>query len=235
MKTTSIAFRSCLLTSLVILLQINATRLFADEENEVVRGTLIPFRWISNTVMESVAIRVITSIDNSTDTRYNEEFTIEDYVVANNSKGRELVDLDLVGEDIEAIGSVVRNQNGDPIIYISDYKIISRSYSETDYPKYERKTISGIIVAIALDEHKIATKIAIRVMTIMEPENEEEGYKTFFEDFYALQNEKGQELLKFVGLEVEASGIIKTDQDDVRSILVSTYKLNPRKEIYMRP
>ncbi len=87
------------------------------------------------------------------------------------------------------------------------------------------ETISGTVVAVDWDEDDEVTSVAISVMTMIEdPENEEEP-EEIYEDYLIGETDKGRELWKHIGKEVEATGIVTTNDDGTKTISVKSYRL----------
>lgn len=91
-------------------------------------------------------------------------------------------------------------------------------------PLTDEVTIMGIVNSIDWDEDDNVIAVAITVSYESEPEEEEEPV-VFTEDYVVSNNEKGKELLTYIGKTVEATGAVVEDEDGNKTISVSSYKV----------
>ncbi len=118
--------------SLVWMLIVPAARA-ADQPETTIRGVVMPVEWAGKTKPAAVAIRVIDTLPKKGSAE--EELRITDYYVADTLKGMALVDLDLVGRDVEVRG-MVAEEKGRYYIYVRDFKVLEeRRVSERSKSK----------------------------------------------------------------------------------------------------
>lgn len=116
-------FRKIILSMLVLLMAsfvvTNANIIAQEEEVEeaTIKGTIVAIEWDDDDNVSAVAISVVVEPESDMDEAY-----VQEYIVANNTRGQEL--LSLVGEDVEATGTLESDEDGYITITLSSYKII---------------------------------------------------------------------------------------------------------------
>ena len=109
--------------------------LFAQSEEEVtIEGIVSAVEWDEDDNVTAVAISVTIIPEDTTEEQYTEE-----YLVANNKKGREL--LELVGETVKATGTVETDEEGYMTIYVTDYAAIKEVPEEQEPEEQEPEEI----------------------------------------------------------------------------------------------
>ena len=94
-----------------------------DSTQTVIRGVVMPYEWIKKTEFASVAIRVIKEVPDTTKECCETRLLITDYVVADTGKGKALVDLNMVGKEVEVKGRVV-GDGAKRTLFVSEYKLM---------------------------------------------------------------------------------------------------------------
>ncbi|MFQ5677025.1 MAG: hypothetical protein ACE5G1_14100 [bacterium] len=105
-----------------------------DEVKTVIRGTVMPYKWIGKRTVAKFAIRVITPVANTASRKGKDEIRIKDYIIEGNHKARELMSLGMVGETVEAKGRVVHKKNNELLFYLEDYKVLKSKPAQREKP-----------------------------------------------------------------------------------------------------
>jgi hypothetical protein len=119
MKTNSIVMGLVCLAVMLIMFNANFVVPCPESEETTITGTVVEAEWDEDGNITAVAISVTISPDDPDEEEYAEE-----YSVANNEKGKEL--LELVGKEVEATGKVETDEYGYMTIFVSDYKVIKK-------------------------------------------------------------------------------------------------------------
>lgn len=90
------------------------------EDTVSIVGTVKALEWDENDNITAVVISVETALEDTTEEAY--EIIDEEYYVSDNIKGREL--LKMVGETVEATGSVEEDDEGNKTIHVLSYQVI---------------------------------------------------------------------------------------------------------------
>ena len=116
MKSNAIIFSTFCIILAIFLLN---NSLVAQEEPEVktIQGTVVATEWDEDDNVSGVAISVVVEPEDETEEAY-----VEEYIVADNAKGHEL--LNLVGEEVEATGTLETDEDGYITITVMSYKIM---------------------------------------------------------------------------------------------------------------
>ncbi|KAA3661639.1 MAG: hypothetical protein DWQ10_04115, partial [Calditrichaeota bacterium] len=77
------------------------------------------------------------------------------------------------------------------------------------------QTITGTVTVIDWDEDDNPLEIAISVITLVQSEDEDEEVTEMQEDYVVGDTKKGRELMDHIDEEVEATGTVKTNEDDI--------------------
>ena len=103
--------------------------LFAQSEKEItIEGTVVAVESDDDENVTAVAIAVTIAPKDSTEEEY-----VEEYMVARNRKGRKL--LKLVGETVQASGTVETDEKGYKTIYVTDFKVIKKEEPGGEKPE----------------------------------------------------------------------------------------------------
>ena len=93
------------------------------DSDVTITGKIVASDWDDEDNVIAVVISVTVFPDDPDEDEYS-----EDYLVANNEMGREL--LTLVGRSIEAIGKVETDEDGSKTIYIESYSLTMEETSD---------------------------------------------------------------------------------------------------------
>lgn len=118
MKTKSKLFVLGAMLFLLALVTLPSDLFCQERENETtIEGTVIGTEWDEDDNVVSVAISVTITPEDSTE----EEYMI-DYLVTENEKGLEL--LNFVGQNVQATGTVVEDDDGVLVISVRVFEVI---------------------------------------------------------------------------------------------------------------
>lgn len=93
----------------------------------------------------------------------------------------------------------------------------------------DKETITGEVTAVEWDDNDQVTAVAITVTREIQDDQGEP--LSVMEDYYVMDTAKGRELLKLVGKTVQATGEVTEDEEGIKTIEVSAYKvLEPKKK-----
>lgn len=94
----------------------------AREDTVTIVGTVKALDWDENDNITAVMISVETALEDTTEEEY--EVIDEEYCVSDNIKGRELIKM--IGETVEATGSVEEDDEGNKTIHVISYQVIRK-------------------------------------------------------------------------------------------------------------